>query len=306
MIDFTLVQLKYFQEVARDENMTAAAQRINVSQSTLSTAVLRLEQSFGTPLFHRHPNRTLTLTENGRKLLARTTELLDQSTSLSEYGRGLNQQVSGTLDLGAFSPITPFRLPRMVQVMSARHPDVAVNVHEHDLARLHDGLFAGEFECALMYSIGMPAGLNRTVVDRVHPHLLVHAGHPLAALRRTVHLSEIAHEPYIRLDLPHTRDYYDELFRLSGVEPRTQHSFGGYETVRAFVAEGLGYSVLNQVLPSMTYAGSPLVSIPLEADLPGIDVLLAWPETATLSLRAQAFFDVCRQVYSQVRLGLSH
>lgn len=305
-MDFTLVQLKYFQEVARDESMTAAAQRINVSQSTLSTAVLRLEQMFGTPLFHRHPNRSLTLTENGRKLLVRTRELLDQSDALREYGQGLNQQISGTLDLGAFSPITPFRLPRMIQVMSSRHPAVAVNVHEHDLARLHSGLFAGEFECALMYSIGMPAGLKRTVVDRVQPHLLVHAGHPLATSGQAVHLSQVANEPYIQLDLPHTREYYDDLFSRSGVVPKVQHAFGGYETVRAFVAEGLGYSVLNQVLPSMTYAGSPLVTIPLQPDLPGIDVLFAWPESSTLSLKAQAFLEVSRQVYSQARLGISN
>lgn len=305
-MDFTLVQLKYFQEVARDENMTAAAQRINISQSTLSAAVLRLEQSFGIPLFHRHPNRSLTLTENGRSLLLRVTELLDQAAALKEFGQGLNEQVSGTLELGVFSPITPFRLPKVLQVLSSRNPEVTVNMQERDLAKLHELLFSGDIECALMYSIGMPAGLSRIVVDRVHPHLLVHAGHPLATLQRPVHLSEVADEPFIRLTMPHTREYYDELFELSGVTPRVEHESRGYETVRAFVAEGLGYSLLNQVLPSMTYAGSQLVSIPLQPDLPSIDVVLAWPENITPSLRAQAFFDVCRRVYSQSRIGFKN
>lgn len=302
-MDFTLVQLRYFQEVARDENMTAAAQRINISQSTLSAAVLRLEQVFGTPLFNRHPNRSLTLTENGRNILLGVTTLLDQAVALREYGQGLDQRVSGTLDLGVFSPISPFRLPRVLQVLSHRHPEVAVNMQERDLAQLHELLFNREIECALMYSIGMPAGLSHVVVDRVHPHLLVHAGHPLASLQRPVHLSEVADEPFIRLSMPHTREYYDELFEMSGVEPRVAHEFRGYETVRAFVAEGLGYSLLNQVLPSMTYAGSQLVSIPLQPDLPSIDVVLAWPEGVSPSLRAQAFLDVCRRVYSQSRLG---
>src|SRR5699024_11027019 len=101
---------RYFQEVARDVNMTAAAQRINILQSTLSAAVLRLEQVFGTPLFNRHPNSTLTLTENGRNILLGVTTRLDQAVALREYGQGLDQRVSGTLDLGVFSPISPFRL----------------------------------------------------------------------------------------------------------------------------------------------------------------------------------------------------
>ena len=54
---FTIVQLRYFRTVARLENMTAAARELNVTQSTLSSAMAALERAMGTQLFVRSPSR---------------------------------------------------------------------------------------------------------------------------------------------------------------------------------------------------------------------------------------------------------
>ncbi len=52
---FTLVQLRYFSVVAKLENMTAAALAVNVTQSTLSSAIGQLEREMGVELFTRLP-----------------------------------------------------------------------------------------------------------------------------------------------------------------------------------------------------------------------------------------------------------
>ncbi len=54
---FTLTQLRYFAVVAELENMTAAAQRLMVTQSALSAAMAQLETSLATQLFVRHKSR---------------------------------------------------------------------------------------------------------------------------------------------------------------------------------------------------------------------------------------------------------
>lgn len=67
---FTLIQLRYFMEVARLENMRAAAQSLNVTQSTLSAAVNQLENDLSVTLFRRLASRGLRLTDDGKRLLS--------------------------------------------------------------------------------------------------------------------------------------------------------------------------------------------------------------------------------------------
>ena len=65
---FTLTQLRYFAVVAELQNMTAAAERLLVTQSTLSTAIAQLEASLSTQLFVRLQTRGVRLTSSGRQL----------------------------------------------------------------------------------------------------------------------------------------------------------------------------------------------------------------------------------------------
>ena len=137
------------------------------------------------------------------------------------------------------------------------------------------------------------------VLQRVPPHVIVSPDHPLAATpSRSVSLRELADEPLILLDLPHSREYYLSLFKLLGIAPRIRHRASGYETVRAFVARGHGYSVLNQRLPhDLTYAGGPVVPLPIVEELPPIEVLLVRPVGTRPTLKSRAFEQVCLRVY---------
>ena len=51
-----LTSLYYFQELSKDLNMTKAAERLYISQQTLSNHIQRLEQYYGTKLFYRKPS----------------------------------------------------------------------------------------------------------------------------------------------------------------------------------------------------------------------------------------------------------
>ena len=81
------------------------------------------------------------------------------------------------------------------------------------------------------------------------------------------------------LDLPHSREYYEQLYAIAGVTPNVRHRFAGYETVRSFVAKGHGYAMLNQRLHSdLTYSGGRVVALTLTDDFPPIEVMLVRPE----------------------------
>ncbi|MGJ9402114.1 LysR family transcriptional regulator [Arthrobacter sp. KK5.5] len=295
---FTLVQLRYFAVVAETQNMTEAAVRLNVTQSTLSSAIAQLESEVGAALFLRVPRRGLQLTESGRRLARELGAFLEEADRIQGLVAGEAESLDGELRVGVFAPLAPFRAPVILTEFGRSHPRVRVSFLEGDQAFIQRALAEGRCDVALMYHIGLEEGFTTRVVERIPPHVIVHAGHPLAGADRDVRLSEFADDPLILLDLPHTREYFLKLFNLAGVRPRIRHRATGYETVRAFVGQGHGYSVLNQRLThNQTYAGGCVVPLTLADDLPPIEVLVVRPDGVRPTRKALAFEDVCRRLY---------
>jgi len=296
---FTLTQLRYFAVVAELENMTAAAEQLHVTQSALSASLAQLEASVSTQLFVRLKTRGLRLTASGRQLARDIKVFLEQADSLYESARGMGASLVGELKVGVFAPLAPFRLPTILQTFEAEHPGVEVSFIEADLAELQAALLEGQCDTALTYGLGLGGGFTHQVLERVPPHVLVHAGHP-AASRPGLHiaLKELDGEPSVVLDLPHSREYYQQLYAAAGVQPNVRHRFAGYETVRSFVAKGHGYALLNQRINSdVTYSGGRVVALALTDDFPPIEVMLVRPDGVQPTRRALAFEETCGQVY---------
>ncbi|MDQ0769469.1 DNA-binding transcriptional LysR family regulator [Pseudarthrobacter defluvii] len=260
---FTLTQLRYFAVVAELESMTAAAERLLVTQSTLSTAIAQLEVSLSTQLFVRPRTRGLRLSPLGRQLAQDIKVLLEHADSLYESARGLATSLVGELKVGVFSPLAPFRLPTILQTFEVQHPGIEVSVLEADLASLQTALLEGQCDVALTYNLGLGRGFTHQVLELVPPHVLVHAGHPAASRpERSIALRDLDGEASVVLDLPYSREYYEQLYAIAGVVPKVRHRFAGYETVRSFVAKGHGYALLNQRIHSdLTYSGGRVVVV---------------------------------------------
>ena len=94
-----LVSLYYFQELSKDLNMTRTAQRLYISQQTLSNHIHRLEQHYGCPLLYRKP--TLSLTCAGEFVLSFAQVVEKEERNLEDILSDIEQQERGTLKLGA-------------------------------------------------------------------------------------------------------------------------------------------------------------------------------------------------------------
>ena len=298
---FTLVQLRYFAAVASVENMTAAAAALNVTQSTLSSAISQLERDLDAQLFTRSPRRGLKLTPAGSALLARTAALLEEADLIAQSVRAGDAALSGELTVGVYAPLAPFYAPAILNRCEELHPGLTIEFFEGDQSTLQDALYDGRCEFALMYDLGVDERFDRTVVDRIAPHVIVPENHPIAASHRiSASLTEFADEPLVLLGLPHTRDYYLSLFRQLGIAPRVRHVSLGYETVRSFVAQGLGYSVLNQRLDhGATYSGAKVVPLRIEEELAPTEVSIVRRRGLVPTQRSRAVESVCAELASR-------
>lgn len=297
--NITLVQLRYFAAASDAGSMTAASRRLRVSQSAISTAVAQLEKELGVQLLIRHHARGLTLTRAGASFRTELRSFLGHGDDLVEAARNLGSSLVGDLRVGCFSTLSPFHLPRMLAAYEEAQPQVHVSVLEGEHAELQAALHGGACELAVLYGYDLDTDVEYDVLDRVPPYVLVGAEHRLAR-RRSVHLRELAAEPMVLLDLPHSRDYFRRMLASVGIEPAVRYTSMGYETVRALVAHGHGWSILNQRPESdHTYDGSRVIALTLRDTVPPLEMVLARLTAVKVTARAAAFVRCARGLYGR-------
>lgn len=297
--NFTLVQLRYFLAAAEAGSMTGASRDLMVSQSAISTAVAHLEKELGVQLAIRHHASGLTLTKSGESFLAELRGFLTHADDLTEAAQGLGHSLVGDLAVGCFSTISPFYLPRLLAEYEARYSHVRVSVLEEEHSRVLTALRDGRCEVALLYGYDLGPGIEHEVLARVSPYVLVARNHRLAR-RSGVHLRELIDEPMVLLDLPHSREYFRRLIESVGLEPTVRRTSASYETVRALVAHGQGWSLLNQKPHSeLTYDGTALATLELKDPVPALEVMLARLANVRPTSRASAFAACARELFQR-------
>jgi DNA-binding transcriptional LysR family regulator len=300
MATYTLRQLEYFVAVAETGSVTAAAARVHLSQSAMSTALADLEKALTVQLVVRHHARGVTLTAAGERLLVEARQVLRGADDLQSVAADLGGAVTGTLALGCFAILAPFVLPELLTAADRELPGLTLDTTEESLDHLASGLRSGRLELALSYDLGMGAGVTAESLFTVAPHVVLPRGHRLAG-RRRVRLSALADEPMVLLDLPHSRDYFARLFAAAGVRPLVQHRTHSAELARALVARGGCYTILNlRPHGDVSLEGRPYAVVPLDVPLPAeeseLRVVLIRLADSQPTRRVEAVAALCRRI----------
>jgi DNA-binding transcriptional LysR family regulator len=291
----TLRQLEYFVAAAGSGTMTAAARQCHVSQSAVSLAIADLERALGVQLVLRHKARGLTVTSAGRQVLADARRMLDQAGELESTVRHLGLDLSGRLTVACYLTLAPFLLPRILDEFGAAHAGVELDFVEGSHLEVQRRLLDGGSEVALLFDLDMLPGIERLTLYETSPHVLLAAAHPLAS-RPTVRLADLVAEPAVVLDVPESIQYLNDAFSRTRAAPQIRHRTISFEMVRSLVGRNLGYSLLFQrPVVEVSYEGRPVVTRPISDQLDPMSVVLARPQDARPTRRAEAFTAYCQQ-----------
>ncbi|MFC5521116.1 LysR substrate-binding domain-containing protein [Polaromonas jejuensis] len=277
MIHFSLRQLEYFTAAARHGGAARAAEAMNVSQPSISKAIAELESLWGERLFVRLHARGLELTAAGQARLRQARTLLQQADSLAAPR---TVALQGRLRIGCLSTLGPRYLPEVLARLQSEHPGIEVQLEEGDTETLTRQLERGALDVALLYDLGLARGVRLEPVTDLRPYALLPWGHTLAA-RSSLRLADLAREPLILINLPHSRTYFLSLFRAAGVTPHIAHESPSVEMVRAMVANGLGVSILTtRPARDISVDGKRIACRALQGALLTQSVVLAYPAEA--------------------------
>lgn len=298
MSDYTLRQLEYFVAVAEAGSVTRAAASVHLSQSAMSAALADLENALSVQLLVRHHARGISLTPAGKELLVASRQLLASAADLRAVAQGLGTSLSGTLSIGCFEVVAPYLLPELLAAAAEKLPKLHLNTTEVDLADLAEGVANGTFELGIGYDLVADTRLKRWPLFMLPPYVLLAGDHRFAK-RESVDLAELADDPMVLLDLPHSRDYFQSVFTAAGVTPNIRYRSTTVETCRALVGRGLAYCVLNlHAAVPVALDGHAVAAVPLKGDPPSLTVVLLDAVAARPTRRASVIAELCRSLFA--------
>ncbi len=242
--DIEFQQLEQFVAVARAKNITRAASELNLSQSTLSRSIQKLEDQIGQPLFERKP-REVVLTDLGELFLERAREILklaeDTFLLLSDAGR------NGRIRLGAIPTIAPYYLPSVLRSFSSTHPNISVLVQEDTTENLIKRCNHGEIDLAIVALPILAKYLETEALFDEPLSLVVATDHELAT-RESITAEAVEEFPFITLTEAHClSDNIASYCRQQSVQPISVERITQLATVQELVALGHGVSIVPEM-----------------------------------------------------------
>ena len=265
---------------------------MHISESALSHSLTELEAAVGEQLCVRRKARGMHLTPTGRHFAARAKEILRSTDTLVGELAEIRGELRGPVALGCYTGLASNVLPAVLEGMGRRHSEVNIDITVGDHTELLGALESGLLDLAIVYDIGLPSGLQRSVVYETEVLAVLAGSEPLAQTP-DIDLADLAALPLIMLDTAPSTGYTELMFAQRNLKPRIGAVVPQIDLVRALVGRGLGYSLLmsrpHQI--PVSSEGLPLATRPLRPRAGVTTVVAIWSIEAKLSKRAQAALD---------------
>lgn len=284
-------ELRYFLAVAREENITRAAQSLHIAQPSLSKQLMELEKKLGKQLLIRGKKK-ITLTEEGAILRKRAEEIVELVEKTEHEISYDFEELSGDIYIGGSTSET---ILSVAADLRREYPDVRFHFYSGDAQDVSERLNHGSLDFAVMLE---PVDNIKyefvSLLDCSQWGVLMNKSDALAA-KKALTNEDIKSIPLIM----HQRiGLQNEIAHWAGTSTESLNIAATYNVVHGspipFVKHGLGYFLTARYLlaPELdTY----VCFLPLEPELP-TRLALVWKKHAVFSKVAEAFYGrICNR-----------
>lgn len=145
----SIKQLVYALTVADTLHFKKAAEKCNISQSALSSALNELEKQIGLQIFERDTKKVL-ITPVGQQVLQRARSILSQVEDLQHFAKTQKSPLSFPLTIGLIPTVAPYLLPKLLPLVKRSYPDAQLEIVEAQSHILTDMVRQGELDTAIL------------------------------------------------------------------------------------------------------------------------------------------------------------
>ncbi|MBM4181023.1 MAG: LysR family transcriptional regulator [Betaproteobacteria bacterium] len=294
-----LKQLRAFYQVVRCGSISKAADKLFLSQPSVSLQIQALERELNVVLFERRGPH-LKLTPEGEVLFQLSEPLVDGIDKLQETFAGhFGKLESGELKIGAGESTILYILPEPVRQFVTAYPKVQLKMHN---VTGRDGLKmlrSDEIDFAVGSMLEVPEDIEYKPVVNYDPMLITPLGHPLAeksAAGGEITLEDVSQYGLI-LPPSHLSTWriVKYVFQQNNLTFTVTLEAGGWEVIKKYVSLGMGISIVTDICLEGT---EPLVRIPLTQYFPQRSYGLVLRKGRFLSPQARRFMEIMEGVFA--------
>ena len=281
MPDITLRQLRYLTALADTSHFRRAAERVGVSQPSLSTQIQTLEDNLGLPLVER-ARGAVRLTPIGRDIVARAREVLEDVQGIVDLAGSARDGLVGTIRLGAKPTLGPYLMPQVVGALHSAHPDLRLYIRETPPRALEQELAHGTHDVILAQLPVTGADFTVERLFREPLMLTLPSDHPLAA-KADISSVDLAGLQVLSLSPEyHLHDQISALTREMGATLQRDYEGTSLDALRQMVGMGMGVTFLPAlyVRSEITGRATEVVVRPLRDRKIWRSIGLAWRKKA--------------------------
>ncbi len=294
----SLRQLQYFIALAKAETFRGAANRLRVSQPTLTNQIAALEENLSLVLFERS-RKGSTLTAAGRELLASARRVVEEYQGFVDHAGSMTQGPAGVYRLGVTPTLGPYLLPVVLPEIHRRYESLRFYVREDAPQRLEDGLIAGDHDLILT---ALPVNAGDLVVAplfREPLRLVLPAEHQLTT-KKYVAPKDLRDEPVLTLEEHHLFHHQvKELCERMGAVMFRDFEGTSLDTLRQMVVMGVGAAFLPALyVRSEIHQPANLHVTSVRGEVMERTHALVWRPTSPM---APLFRNLAKEIHALVR-----
>lgn len=239
----TLRQLQFLVAIEETAHFRRAAERVGVTQPSLSAQIQNLEDTLGVALVERGRGG-VRLTQVGREVVLRARRILDDVQSLVDFAGTARDGVVGTIRLGAKATLGPYLLPHVVGALHAAHPDLRIYIREDAPRVLEQDLARGEHDVILTQLPVTGADYTTARLFREPLMLALPADHPLLD-KEVLRPRDLAGEQVLSLSPAyHLHDQITAICQQTGAQLARDYEGTSLDALRQMVGMGMGITFL--------------------------------------------------------------
>lgn len=293
-------QLQSFVEVVNYQSFTKAAEKLFLSQPTISAHISQLEDELGKRLILR-TTKSIELTPKGREIYDYATTILGLRDRMIE---SCSSQPKNIIHIGASTIPSAYILPELLPEFGQLSPDTYFSIHQNDSQGIINSLKEGLFDIGMIGMNLEDEHIECIPFCRDHMLIITPVNDHFLELRHSNNydVRQLLKEPVIMRETgsgsKKTADIFLEKIGVSDNDINIIARINDQEAIKNMVASGLGISIISEMAARNFLAEKRILGFPLNDDASGRQIYLIYKRDYILKPYVQAFLKFVQKKYT--------
>lgn len=302
--------LNYLKAILEEGSITSAAQRLYISQPSLSQYIKRIEYEIGAELFVRR-SKSIQLTDAGKIFYEAEQNIDNIMRKRNNQIQELHELKSGKITIGSSHYRSMFLLTKVIPVFREMYPGIQIELEEGTTRYLEDSALNGNTDFSIVLLPLSSPELSYEILFREQIILALPKNHKLC---KNLDISYPQKLPFPIMDFTllndepfiimkkgqNLRRYFFELCNSTNTHPKIVLQTDDMLTAQSLAGAGMGATIITDIIANSGFSTVFPNYFSINQHVPLRDVVVVYNRTRHLSRAASVFVEIMKEIISKL------